>query len=67
MKNTTELRKEMEKLFEKVKNNEIDTTVTKRLVSISNVMLRSASLELEQNKLLKEKAIVEFLKTPKND
>jgi len=63
MKNVQELRKELVKVFNGVKDGEIDTGKGKTLVATSNAMLKSAQLELEHAKLTRTAKKIEFLET----
>lgn len=63
MKNTKELRDELVKVFQGVSDGTIETSTGKTLVATSNAMLKSAQLELEQNKLLGKKKNIKFLET----
>ena len=63
MKNTKELRDELVKVFNGVKTGKIEVSKGKTLVATSNAMLKSAQLELEQNKLLSNKKKIDFLET----
>ncbi|TSE11261.1 hypothetical protein [Aquimarina algiphila] len=63
MKNVQQLRKELVKVFEGVKNGEIDVSTGKNLVATSNAMLKSAQLELEHSKLIGRTKVIKFLET----
>lgn len=63
MQNTTELREQLVNVFEGVKSGTINVSKGKTLVAASNAILKSAQLELEQNKLTGTKKIVKLLKT----
>lgn len=63
MKNTSDLRKEMVKVFEKLRDSEIDTLVAKTMVATSNSILKSLAIEAEYNKFLGLKDRINFLKT----
>lgn len=63
MKNTRELRDELVKVFTGVRDGSIDVSMGKTLVATSNAMLKSAQLELEQNKLTGSKKKIKFLET----
>lgn len=63
MKNVKELRNELVKVFNQVKDGSMDTSQGKTLVATSNAMLKSAQLELEHSKLCGIKKEIEFLKT----
>lgn len=63
MKNTKDLRNELVKVFIGVRDGEIEVATGKTLVATSNAMLKSAQLELEQNKLTGNKKVISFLKT----
>ncbi len=62
MKNSRELREEMINLFNQVKNDEIDLKKAKALVGVSNVVLKTAALEMQHNKLFHVRRPVDFLK-----
>jgi hypothetical protein len=64
MKNTTDLRNELVKVFTDLKARKIDTTAAKSMVALSNSILKSASVEADYNKFLNTKNEIEFLKTP---
>lgn len=63
MRNTKELRDELVKVFTGVRDGSIDVGMGKTLVATSNAMLKSAQLELEQNKLTGSKKKIKFLET----
>ncbi len=63
MKNVKQLRDELVKVFNGVKDGNIDTTQGKTLVAASNSMLKSAQLELEHSKLVGEIKKIKFLET----
>ena len=64
MKNTTELRQELEILYTDLKTNKIDVKKAKIMVTASNSMLKSASLEMEHSKMIKDRREIKFLSTP---
>lgn len=64
MKNVEELRKELDDVFQDVKSGKTNVQIAKALISASNAMLKSAQLELEQNKMTGSKKEIKFLKTP---
>lgn len=64
MRNTTELRNEMVKVFNDLKGRKIDTTSAKTMVLVSNSILKSAAIEADYNKFIGQKTEIEFLKTP---
>lgn len=63
MKNVKELRNELVKVFEAVKNGSMEVGQGKTLVATSNAMLKSAQLELEHSKLIGKTKSIEFLAT----
>lgn len=63
MKNTKELRDELVKVFAGVRDGAIEVSTGKTLVATSNAILKSAQLELEQNKMLSTKKKIKFLET----
>jgi len=65
MKNTTELRDELVKVFDDLKNRKINTASAKSMVALTNSILKSCSVEADYNKFLSKKTEIEFLKTPK--
>lgn len=64
MQNTSELRKEMNRIYTELKGRRIDASKAKAFVAISNVILKSAVAENDSNKWLGIKKQVDFLKTP---
>jgi hypothetical protein len=52
MNNVKELRKELSKLFDGVKNKQIEIQQGKAMVATSNAILKSIQLELEHNKFV---------------
>lgn len=67
MKNTTELRDELNKVYQDLKSNKIGVDQAKAFVAITNSMIKSVQKEAEYNKFLGEKAPIDFLKTPPKD
>ncbi len=63
MKNTTELRNELSKVFEKLKKKEITTDEARSFVSMTNSMIKSALSESEYNRFLGKRESISFLKT----
>lgn len=63
MKNVKKLREELVKVFNGVRDGDIDTTQGKTLVATSNAMLKSAQLELEHSKLTGSVKNIKFLET----
>lgn len=64
MENTTELRKELNDLYAEVKAKTIDYKTARSLVSTTNAMLSSAALEMEHSKMVGDKRVIQFLRTP---
>jgi hypothetical protein len=68
MKNTTELRTELTKVFEDLRNRKINTDEARSFVSISNSMVRSAIAEGNYNRYLENNSPIPFLATvPQKD
>tara|TARA_R110000803_G_C11859937_1_gene307014 strand:+ start:506 stop:706 length:201 start_codon:yes stop_codon:yes gene_type:complete len=65
MKNTTELRKKLSRLYNEVNSGKKEVQTAKSLVSISNTILKAAKNEMEYHKHLGDDEEIEFLKTPK--
>lgn len=63
MKNVNNLRNELSKVFEQLKNNEIDIQQAKAIVATSNSMLKSAQLEMEHSKMTGSSKKIDFLST----
>jgi hypothetical protein len=63
MKNVSNLREELSKVFEQLKNNELDIQQAKAIVATSNAMLKSAQLEMEHSKMTGSAREIKFLKT----
>ena len=63
MKNVSKLRTELSKVFEALKNNDIDIQQAKTIVATSNAMLKSAQLEMEHAKMIGEEKNIKFLET----
>ena len=63
MKNVSKLRNELSKVFEQLKNNDIDIQQAKAIVATSNAMLKSAQLEMEHSKMTGSAKAILFLKT----
>jgi hypothetical protein len=61
MKNSKDMRVELSTLFSNIKNGSVSTLTAKVLVATSNAILKSAALELEQNKLTGKAKTVDFL------
>lgn len=66
MQNTTQLRKELATVFSSLKSKKLDRKIGQTMVRVSNSMLKSAALELEQNKFLGKKKEIKFLNTPRS-
>ena len=64
MKNTTDLRNEMVKVFNDLKDRKTDTSSAKTMVMVSNSILKSAAIEADYNKFMGKKTEIDFLKTP---
>ena len=63
MKNVSELREELSKVFTDLKENNMDVQQAKAIVATSNAMLKSAQLEMEHSKMTNNSKIISFLKT----
>lgn len=63
MNNTTELRKELSKVFKNLKSRKITTDEARASVGITNSMINSAMTESNYNKFLGKKTVISFLKT----
>lgn len=64
MENTKKLRIELTELYEKLKRNEIDISKAKAMIAATNVMVKSASLELDYKKVMGDKdKTIPFLET----
>ena len=61
MKNTKELREKMVETFNKLENGEITVGKARAMSNIASVMLKSASLEHEQNRILGKTTAIEFI------
>ena len=66
MKNATDLRNELVKVFEDLKSGEIGIKQAKASVGITNSILKSAALEAEYSKFTNNPVPIEFLETPKS-
>lgn len=63
MKNTTVLRNELSKVFERLKKKEITTDEARSFVAMTNSMIKSALSESEYNRFLGKREPISFLKT----
>jgi len=63
MKNTTELRRELSKVFQDLKDRKINTDEARSFTSISNSMVKSAIAEGNYNKYLENSSPIPFLAT----
>lgn len=63
MKNVSELREELSKIFDGLKKNEMDVKQAKTMVAATNSMLKSALLEMEHSKMIGSSKEIKFLKT----
>ena len=63
MKNVSNLRTELSKVFDQLKKNELDIQQAKAIVATSNAMLKSAQLEMEHSKMTGSGKSIEFLST----
>ena len=63
MKNVSNLRTELSKVFDQLKKNELDIQQAKAIVATSNAMLKSAQLEMEHSKMTGSAKSIEFLST----
>ena len=61
MKNVKDLRKELDKVFDSLKKNDLDVGKAKAMVATSNAILKSIQLELEQNKMTGNKDRIDWL------
>ena len=66
MKNVSNLRNELSKVFEQLKKNELDIQQAKAIVATSNAMLKSAQLEMEHSKMTGSAKEIDFLSTDKS-
>lgn len=68
MKNTTELRSELAKVFVQLKERKINTDEARSFTSISNSMVKSAIAEGNYNRYLENNSPIPFLATiPQKD
>jgi len=67
MKNTTELRRKLSEIFEKLEAREINTEEARSFTSITNAMVKSAIAEGEYNKYLQKTDPIEFFITQEDD
>ena len=65
MKNTTDLRDELIRAYDELKNRKIDIATAKAMIGFSNAMMKTVSQEAEYHKMTKSKNPIEFLVTPK--
>ena len=63
MKNSTELRKELSKVFKKLKSKKITTDEARASVGITNSIINSAIAETNYNKFLGKRTVIPFLQT----
>jgi len=63
MKNVKKLRGELSKVFEQLKNSDLDIQQAKAIVATSNAMLKSAQLEMEHSKMTGSAKSIDFLST----
>lgn len=63
MKNTTELRKELSKVFQDLKDRKINTEEARAFTSVSNSMVKSAIAEGNYNMYLENNSPILFLET----
>tara|TARA_R110000744_G_C19072745_1_gene530341 strand:+ start:424 stop:621 length:198 start_codon:yes stop_codon:yes gene_type:complete len=63
MKNVSNLRTELSKVFDQLKKNELDIQQAKAIVATSNAMLKSAQLEMEHSKMTGSAKSITFLST----
>ncbi len=61
MKNLKDLRRELELVFNGVKNGSIDVQSAKSLVATSNAILKTVQLELDRNKMTGELTAIDWL------
>ena len=63
MKNTTELRKELSKVFKDLQDRKINTDEARTFTSLSNSMVKSAIAEGSYNRYLENNSAIPFLAT----
>ena len=63
MKNSTELRNELSKVFKKLKKKKITTDEARASIGITNSIIKSALAESEYNRFLGKREVIPFLKT----
>jgi len=64
MKNTTQLRNSLSKVFADLRTETLDVQRAKALVATSNSMLKSLQLEMEHSKMTGSKKEIKFALTP---
>ena len=60
MKNVTELRIELAEVFKEIKARTLTVQEAKNLIAATNVMMKSATAELEYNKFTEQKKKIMF-------
>jgi len=63
MKNTTELREELSKVFQDLKDRKINVEEARAFTSIGNSMVKSAIAEANHNIYLEDSTPIKFLET----
>lgn len=64
MKNTTELREELTRLYNDMKSKKIEVYQAKVMIAATNAILKSCALEMEHAKMTGNKRDILFLTTP---
>lgn len=67
MQNTKDLRDEMVKVFQDLRDEKISTKTARSMVAVGNVILKSAAVEADYNKFLGLKKEIGFIKTQVNE
>ncbi len=67
MKNTTELREELGKMFKELREGTLDLKEAKAAVAMCNTMVKSAIGQFDYTKFTGDKASIPFLKTPRDE
>jgi len=63
MENVSKLRDELSKVFDMLKDSEVDVQQAKAIVATSNAILKSAQLEMEHSKMVGSGKRIKFLET----
>ncbi len=64
MKNTTDLRNELVKVFKDLKARKIDTGAAKAIIGLSNSILKTATSEADYNKFLGRLGLCQIFHRP---